>query len=53
MLNKTGSDAVTTEMLEQITEKGGRRYRSTIKQSPNLNNSLRGKQDYKNINAIM
>lgn len=43
MLNKTGSDQVTSEMLEQLKEKGGKRYHSTTKQSPKLNNSLRNK----------
>ena len=54
VLNKTGGDGVTSEMLEQLAGKsGGRRYNSTSKQSPKLNNHLKSKQDYKNLNVLM
>lgn len=51
MLNKTG-DQIDMGVLDQITS-GGRRYNSTTKQRPVLNNPLKSKQDYKNMNALM
>lgn len=52
MLNKTG-DQIDMGVLDQITSGGGRRYNSTTKQRPTLNNHLKSKQDYKNMNALM